>query len=195
MNERSPLTDSPIACLREISSWVSSVLDLDELLELIIDTATRMMAAKASSLLLLDPKTKKLYFKVTTGEAKEEVRKFELNLGQGIAGFVAETGEALLIPDVRKDPRWDKRISESTGFETRSVVLGHIQRGGSPTAFDRVLGTRFGVAAIDLVNKKDFGKMVALQGNKIIAVPIEKAVAKLKTVDPAFYDLAKVFFG
>jgi 6-phosphofructokinase 1 len=88
-----------------------------------------------------------------------------------------------------------KAIEKSTGFETRSVVLGHIQRGGSPTAFDRVLGTRFGVAAIDLVNKKDFGKMVALQGNKIIAVPIEKAVAKLKTVDPEFYDLAKVFFG
>jgi 6-phosphofructokinase 1 len=88
-----------------------------------------------------------------------------------------------------------KAIEKTTGFETRAVVLGHIQRGGSPTAFDRVLGTRFGVAAIDLVNKKDFGKMVALQGNKIIAVPIEKAVAKLKTVDPEFYNLAKVFFG
>lgn len=88
-----------------------------------------------------------------------------------------------------------KAIEQATGFETRSVVLGHIQRGGSPTAFDRVLGTRFGIAAIDLVEKKDFGKMVALQGNKIVAVPLEKAVAKLKTVDKDLFDIAKVFFG
>lgn len=88
-----------------------------------------------------------------------------------------------------------KAIEQRTGYETRSVVLGHIQRGGTPTAFDRVLGTRFGIAAIDLVHKKDFGKMVALQGNKIVAVPLEKAVAKLKTVDKELYDIAKVFFG
>lgn len=88
-----------------------------------------------------------------------------------------------------------KAIEQRTGFETRSVVLGHIQRGGSPTAFDRVLGTRFGIAAIDLVHKKEFGKMVALQGNKIVSVPLEKAVAKLKTVDKDLYDIAKVFFG
>lgn len=88
-----------------------------------------------------------------------------------------------------------KAIEQRTGFETRSVVLGHIQRGGSPTAFDRVLGTRFGIAAIDLVKKKEFGKMVALQGNKIVSVPLEKAVAKLKTVDKELFDIAKVFFG
>ncbi|NQT29752.1 MAG: 6-phosphofructokinase [Candidatus Saganbacteria bacterium] len=88
-----------------------------------------------------------------------------------------------------------KAIEKKTGFETRSVVLGHIQRGGSPTAFDRVLGTRFGVGSIDLVHKGDFGKMVALQGNKIVAVRLEEAVAKLKTVDKELYELAKVFFG
>lgn len=88
-----------------------------------------------------------------------------------------------------------KEIEKRTGFETRSTVLGHIQRGGSPTAFDRVLGTRFGIAAIDLVAKKDFGKMVALQGNKIVSVPLAAAVAKLKTVDPELFEIAKVFFG
>ncbi len=88
-----------------------------------------------------------------------------------------------------------KALEQRTGFETRSVVLGHIQRGGSPTAFDRVLGTRFGIAAIDLVHKNNFGKMVALQGNKIVAVPLEKAITKLKTVDKELYDIAKVFFG
>jgi len=71
MNGRTQISDSTIDRLREISHWVSSVLDLDNLLELIIDTATKMMQAKASSLLLLDPKTKKLYFKVATGERKK----------------------------------------------------------------------------------------------------------------------------
>ena len=122
MKDASSTTGSSIDRLKEISTWVSSVFDLDELLELIIDTATRMVQAKASSLLLLDKKTKKLHFKVATGEKGEEVMKFEVNLGQGIAGFVAETGEPLLIPDVSKDPRWYKEISESVGFKTRSIA-------------------------------------------------------------------------
>jgi ATP-dependent phosphofructokinase / diphosphate-dependent phosphofructokinase len=88
-----------------------------------------------------------------------------------------------------------KEIEKRTGFETRATVLGHIQRGGSPSAFDRVLATRFGIAAIDLVAKKDWGKMVSLQGNKIVAVPIQDAVGTLKTVDKEFFDVAKVFFG
>jgi Nif-specific regulatory protein len=124
----SPL--SSINRLREISTWVSSVFDPDDLLELIIDTATRMLEAKASSLLLLDKKTKKLRFKVATGEKGEEIRQFEFNLGQGIAGIVAQTGEPLLIPDVTKDPRWYKEISESIGFETRSIACVPMQVDG-----------------------------------------------------------------
>ena len=122
MNQKTSTPGASIDRLKEISTWVSSVFDLDELLELIIDTATRMVQAKASSLLLLDKRTKKLHFKVATGEKGEEVMKFEVNLGQGIAGFVAETGEPLLIPDVSKEPRWYKEISESIGFETRSIA-------------------------------------------------------------------------
>jgi len=86
-------------------------------------------------------------------------------------------------------------IEKKTGFETRVTVLGHIQRGGSPTAFDRVLGTRFGVKAVELVKQGKFGHMVSLKGNKIEEVPIEKAVGTLKTVDKDFYDMAKTFFG
>ncbi|MEI8350382.1 MAG: ATP-dependent 6-phosphofructokinase [Candidatus Omnitrophota bacterium] len=88
-----------------------------------------------------------------------------------------------------------KYIEERTGFETRVTVLGHIQRGGSPTAFDRVLGTRFGVKAYELVREKKFGKMVSLKGSDIIDVPLEKATTKLKTLDPSLYEVAKVFFG
>ena len=101
----------PLAYFKEISTWLHSVLNQDELLELIINSATRMMTAKASSLLLLDEKTKKLYFKVATGEKGNEVRHFQINLGEGIIGHVAQTGEPLLIPDVSRDPRWDKKIS------------------------------------------------------------------------------------
>ncbi|MDP3042209.1 MAG: 6-phosphofructokinase [Candidatus Omnitrophota bacterium] len=87
------------------------------------------------------------------------------------------------------------QIEKRTGFETRVSVLGHIQRGGSPTAFDRVLGTRFGVKAVELIINKKFGKMVALAGTKIIDVPLEEAVKTLKTVDMELYNIAKVFFG
>jgi len=88
-----------------------------------------------------------------------------------------------------------QEVEKKTGYETRVSVLGHIQRGGSPTAFDRILGTRFGVKAVELVKGKKFGKMVALSGNKIIDVPIEEATSVLKTVDMEFYEIAKVFFG
>ncbi len=87
------------------------------------------------------------------------------------------------------------QIEKKTGYETRVSVLGHIQRGGSPTAFDRVLGTRLGVKAVELIKNKKFGKMVALAGIKIIDVPLEEAVKALKTADMELYDIAKVFFG
>ncbi|MFH1858036.1 MAG: ATP-dependent 6-phosphofructokinase [Candidatus Omnitrophota bacterium] len=88
-----------------------------------------------------------------------------------------------------------EKIQEKTGFETRVTVLGHVQRGGSPTAFDRVLGTRFGIEAVKLVTQKKFGYMVSLQGNKIVSVPLKEIARGLKTVDLEFYEIAKVFFG
>jgi len=91
--------------------------------------------------------------------------------------------------------RLAKMIEMKTGFETRSTVLGHIQRGGSPTAFDRVLGTRFGVKAVQLAKAGAFGHMVSLCGRDIVAVPLQEAVGELKTVPANMYELAKVFFG
>jgi len=122
MNGRTSTPGSSIAELREIGQWLSSVLDLRNVLEFIIDRGTKRMRAKASSLLLVNPKAKKLYFEVATGEAKDEVRKFEINIGQGIAGWVAQKGETLLIQDVNSDPRWYKQISESIGFKTCSIL-------------------------------------------------------------------------
>ncbi|MFP3984616.1 MAG: 6-phosphofructokinase [Candidatus Bathyarchaeia archaeon] len=80
-------------------------------------------------------------------------------------------------------------------IDTRVVVLGHLQRGGSPNAFDRVLATRYGIAAIDLVHEGRFGLMVALQGNQIVSVPLKDIAGKVKTVDLKLYEIAKVFFG
>ena len=86
-------------------------------------------------------------------------------------------------------------IEKRTGKEARTTVLGHIQRGGTPTAFDRVLATRFGLHAIDAVDARNFGKMVALRGTDIVAVPLADATAQLKTVSPDLYAEAEVFFG
>ncbi len=88
-----------------------------------------------------------------------------------------------------------KEIEKCEKVETRVVVLGHLQRGGSPTAFDRVLATRFGVAAIDCVKEGMFDRMVALKGNKITSVPLKDVIGKRKTVDLSLYDIASVFFG
>jgi 6-phosphofructokinase 1 len=77
-------------------------------------------------------------------------------------------------------------IEKKTGYETRSVNLGHTQRGGSPSAYDRMLATRYGLAAIDLVHKGDFGRLVVLHGTKIESIPIAEAISKNRTVDESF---------
>ncbi len=86
-------------------------------------------------------------------------------------------------------------IEKRTGFETRFVILGYIQRGGTPTAFDRLLGTRYGVAAVDFIHKGLFGKMVSLSGNRIVPINLSEVISKTKTVDDELYDIAETFFG
>jgi len=88
-----------------------------------------------------------------------------------------------------------QEIENRTGFETRTTVLGHIQRGGTPSAADRFLATRFGVKAVELVLNKKFGYMASLKGTDVTEVPIQDAVGTLKTVDMKLYELAKTFFG
>jgi len=91
--------------------------------------------------------------------------------------------------------RLEREIEERTGFETRATVLGHVQRGGTPTAFDRVLATRLGVAAIDAANDGRWGTMPALKGTTIQLVPLGEAVKELRTVPDEEYEVAEVFFG
>lgn len=118
----------------------------------------------------------------------------------------AEVDGTMILQDMEKDAFGHvrlggiasvlaKEIEKRTGFEARYVILGHIQRGGMPTAFDRVLASRFGVAAVDLIHKGDFGKMVALKGLQIVPIPLEDALAKTKVVPDDLYAAAEVFFG
>ncbi|HUO24513.1 MAG TPA: 6-phosphofructokinase [Candidatus Aquilonibacter sp.] len=87
-----------------------------------------------------------------------------------------------------------REIEKRTGYETRAVVLGHIQRGGSPSAFDRVLATRYGLGAIDMVHRGEFGRMAALRNNKIVSIPLKEAIAKNRTVDDEMIEIVDGLF-
>ena len=89
----------------------------------------------------------------------------------------------------------EHEIEDRTGYETRMVVLGHVQRGGTPTAFDRVLATRYGVEAVDAITRGETGMMVALHGTDVVTVPLDEALAAPKLLDPDLYATAEVFFG
>src|SRR3954454_584743 len=89
----------------------------------------------------------------------------------------------------------EQEIEQRAGFESRTTILGHIQRGGTPLAFDRVLGSRFGVDAVDAITEGDYGKMVALRGTTIARVPLAEALAEPKLVDADLYETAATFFG
>ncbi|MBI4316904.1 MAG: 6-phosphofructokinase [Chloroflexi bacterium] len=110
-----------------------------------------------------------------------------------------ELGERDAFGHIRLDKRnigeiVGREIERRTGFETRVTVLGHLQRGGSPSVFDRVLATRLGVAAVDLVKDGKFGYMPGLAGNSIVPIKLSDAVAKSKTVDLELYELAQLFY-
>jgi len=111
---------------------------------------------------------------VTVDDEKDEFGNVRLG---GVADKVAEA------------------IRRKTGFDCRSVRLGHIQRGGSPTAYDRVLSTRYGLYAVDMVHSGEFGKMAALKGTKIVPIPLTDVQKGSKTVDQELYETAELFFG
>jgi len=121
-------------------------------------------------------------------------------------GFIPHDADKFVVQDEQLDEFGHVRlggighligaqIENLTGIETRVTILGHIQRGGSPTPYDRVLATRYGVAAADLIHKGEFGRMVALQASRIESIPLSDIVGKVRTVDLDLYETAKVFFG
>jgi len=120
--------------------------------------------------------------------------------GYELEGDDDEAGEVDQFGHVRLSERGvgarvAHEIEQRTGFETRVTVLGHVQRGGSPTPRDRVLATRYGLKAADLVHEGRFGRMAALRGDSIVDVSLEEATAELKTVPEDWYEVARAFFG
>ena len=114
--------------------------------------------------------------------------------GAEAQGEVDQFGHKLLAKRGVGD-RLGAEIESRTGFETRVTVLGHVQRGGSPTAYDRILATRFGLKAADLVMAGEFGQMASLRGSDVVSVSLAEATAELKTVTDDWYDVARAFFG
>ena len=119
-----------------------------------------------------------------------------------------ESGERRLVADDARDTdqfghlvlggvgdALAREIEQRTGFETRVSVLGHVQRGGTPTPRDRILATRFGLKAADLVHEGRYGRMAALHGDAIVDVSLEEATGEVKTVPPEWYEVARAFFG
>ena len=144
-------------------------------MELITETATQMMHAKASSLLLLDPKTRRLFFKVATGEKKKEIKAFEIELGQGIAGHVAQTGEPLFIPDASKDPRWYREISDSIGFKTRSIACVPMKTNGNVIGVMQVIDREDGSP----LKKKDLRVLAIFADVAAMAIGNAQFIAKV----------------
>ncbi|TML72825.1 MAG: 6-phosphofructokinase [Actinobacteria bacterium] len=118
---------------------------------------------------------------------------YELD-GAGDAGELDQFGHVRLSQRGVGDAL-AREIEQRTGYETRVTVLGHVQRGGSPTPRDRVLATRFGLKAADLVESGSFGRMAALRGDAIVDVSLAEATSELKTVPSSWYDVARAFFG
>ncbi len=121
------------------------------------------------------------------------------------AKFSSEGSGAPIVQDMGKDEfghaklggianTLAREIEKRTGFETRAVVLGHIQRGGSPSAFDRVLATRYGLGAIDMVHRAEFGQMAALRANKIVSIPLKEAISRNRTVDSEMIEIVDGLF-
>ncbi len=128
------MPDSRIRVFKDVSEIIGAVIDLDNLMDVIIFTASKIMNAKASSLLLKDERTEKLFFHIATGEKKDEVKLFELKKGEGIAGWVAENGQPLLVANVKEDPRWSDKISTAISFDTNSIACAPLKVG------DKILG-------------------------------------------------------
>ncbi len=162
------VTDNRIKIFKDISDIVTATIDLDNLLDVIIVTATKIMNAKASSLLLKDEKSGKLFFHIATGEKKEEVKLYELEKGEGIAGWVAESGKPLMVNNVKEDPRWNSKISSAIGFETNSIACAPLKVG------DKILGV------IEIIDNAQGGELTTDDLDMLIAFSEVAAAAILK---------------
>lgn len=161
---------------------IASAADFVCIPERKIDTA-RMLKK------LTEAYARKRFALVVTSEAADLPE-----VGEGASKREADQFGHAILKDRGMGERISQFIEKQTGIETRFAVIGHMQRGGTPTLFDRMLATRVGMKAADLVHSGQFGTMSALVGNQIVGVPLEKAVGELKTVSKEWFDLMEVLF-
>ena len=137
-------TRPPLEYLNDLSAWVTGVRDPESLPKLIVDTAERVIQAKASSLLLLDEDKQTLRFEITTGAKKDALKQFQVKVGEGLAGRVAQTGDPLLVKDVSSDSRWDQSISENIDFKTKSIACSPVNIDGNVVGVLQVIDRKDG---------------------------------------------------
>jgi diguanylate cyclase (GGDEF)-like protein len=135
------------AVVHDMAKALTSTLQLDQVLRTIMEKVQELLNPDTWSLLLVDEKTNELYFQIATGEAAGKLKDVRLQMGQGIAGWVAESGKATIVPDVSKDPRFSGQVDEMTQMKTRSIVCVPIR------SRERVLGV---IEIINYVGKRDF---------------------------------------
>lgn len=132
-----------LSTLISVGSSINSTLELDQLLKHLMESATKVMKARDSSLMLLDERTNELVFKIALGEKGSQVQEFRLRMGQGIAGQVALTGEPIVVSDASKDTRFDRSIDTATGFETKSIMCVPIELRGKVVGVIEVLNAGY----------------------------------------------------
>lgn len=155
-----------MSALMEASIIINSTRNLEELLKIIMQSAEKVMQAEASSVFLIDSAKNELYFEIATGPKEDEVKKIRLKMGEGIAGWVAYTGESLLVPDVSKDPRFARRVDEQTQFITRTVICVPLKVRNQTIGVVQVLNK----IGSDSFNKSEIKFLEALASQAAIAI-------------------------
>jgi 6-phosphofructokinase 1 len=176
-----------IECMGRHAGWITGYAGLAAGADYILVPEEQIDVEGLCRSLLAARKKGKLYNVVAVAEGAE--------FGEEYVTQVAEKDEFGHVRLGGIGEMLAKVISKKTGLESRHVVLGHLQRSGAPTAFDRVLGTRYGVFAAEMVLSGRFGQMAALQGKELKAVPLEQATGETKTLDKGFLQLMKLFYA
>lgn len=161
--------------LIQVTTMLNSTLNLSDLLQLIMTSAAELLHAETSSLMLVDEETGELTFEVATGEPGQEVIKYRVPPGQGIAGFVVENAQPLVIDNPAEDPRFYDRLDKATGFETRNILAVPLM------VKDRVIGVVEVINKMDAPNfsKKDMELAVALTNQASVAIDNTRMYARL----------------
>lgn len=183
-----------MTALMDASIIINSTRNLEELLKIIMQSAEKVMLAEASSVFLIDNEKNELYFEIATGPKEQEVKKIRLKMGEGIAGWVAYTGESLLVPDVAKDPRFAKRVDDQTKFITRSVICVPLkvrnQTIGVVQVLNRIGGNSFAKSEIKFLEALASQAAIAIENANLYDNLEERAEQLNKELKEANVDLS-----